>query len=136
MNPSTAPKASKALKPLKGTRILSIALNLPGPAALMRLKAMGAACTKLEGPSGDPMGHYAPAAYAQLHAGVKLLKADLKSAQGQAKLHAARHSHRFLPTEPVRFAMPGRGQARRLLRTMNAWLNWQSWRGIFLAPLN
>ena len=89
MNPSTPPKASKALKPLKGTRILSIALNLPGPAALMRLKAMGAACTKLEGPAGDPMGHYAPAAYAQLHAGVKLLKADLKSAQGQAKLHAA-----------------------------------------------
>ena len=89
MESSQAPKATKALKPLKGSRILSIALNLPGPAALMRLQAMGAACTKLEGPAGDPMGHYAPAAYAQLHAGVKLFKADLKTAQGQTKLHAA-----------------------------------------------
>ena len=89
MTTSQPTKAAKVLGPLKGTRILSIALNLPGPAALMRLKAMGATCTKLEGPAGDPMGHYAAAAYAQLHAGVKLLQADLKTAQGQAKLHTA-----------------------------------------------
>ena len=50
---------------LKGIRILSVALNLPGPAALMRLADMGAKCTKLEplppsgsakGTSTDPMG--------------------------------------------------------------------------------
>ena len=33
---------------LKGVRVLTLALNLPGPAAVMRLKAMGAQCTKLE----------------------------------------------------------------------------------------
>ena len=33
---------------LKGVRILSVALNLPGPAALMRLADMGAKYTKLE----------------------------------------------------------------------------------------
>jgi alpha-methylacyl-CoA racemase len=57
-------------QPLQGIRIVSLALNLPGPAALMRLKAMGAACTKVNSPAGDPMGHYNPAAYAQLHAGL------------------------------------------------------------------
>lgn len=73
--------------PLHGLRILSLALNLPGPAALMRCRRMGAACTKLEPPAGDPMGHYDPGAYAELHAGVKVLPADLKTPQGQDVLH-------------------------------------------------
>ena len=81
---------------LKGVRILSVALNLPGPAALMRLAAMGAKCSKLEplpaaglpkGTPSDPMGLYAPHAYAQLHAGVKVVQADLKTPKGQAQLH-------------------------------------------------
>jgi alpha-methylacyl-CoA racemase len=73
--------------PLHGVRILSLALNLPGPAALMRCRQMGATCTKLEPPAGDPMGLYNPPAYAQLHEGVKVLAADLKSADGQEVLH-------------------------------------------------
>ena len=72
--------------PLHGIRILSLALNLPGPAALMRCRRMGATCTKLEPPTGDPMGHYNSAAYAELHEGVKVLQADLKTAQGQEAL--------------------------------------------------
>jgi alpha-methylacyl-CoA racemase len=72
---------------LKGVRILSLALNLPGPAALMRCRQMGATCAKLEPPSGDPMGHYNKAAYAQLHEGVKVLAADLKTPAGQEVLH-------------------------------------------------
>jgi alpha-methylacyl-CoA racemase len=76
-----------ALKPLRGTRILSLALNLPGPAALMRLKALGASCTKLESPAGDPMLTYAKAAYAQMHEGIKIVKADLKTERGIEKLH-------------------------------------------------
>ena len=40
-------------QPLQGVRILSLALNLPGPAALMRLRQMGATCLKLEPPGGD-----------------------------------------------------------------------------------
>jgi alpha-methylacyl-CoA racemase len=72
---------------LKGVRILSLALNLPGPAALMRCRRMGAACVKLEPPSGDPMGHYNKPAYAQLHEGVKVLTADLKTPAGQEVLH-------------------------------------------------
>ncbi|RYF16737.1 MAG: CoA transferase [Comamonadaceae bacterium] len=78
-------KRSPAL--LHGLRILSLALNLPGPAALMRCRRMGATCTKLEPPAGDPMGHYNPGAYAELHEGVKVLQADLKTPQGQEALH-------------------------------------------------
>ncbi len=76
-----------ALKPLRGTRILSLALNLPGPAALMRLKALGACCTKLESPAGDPMNAYSSEAYEQMHKGVKLVTADLKTERGMARLH-------------------------------------------------
>jgi alpha-methylacyl-CoA racemase len=75
------------LRVLRETRILSLALNLPGPAALMRCRQMGATCVKIEPPSGDPMGHYNPAAYAQLHEGVKVLTADLKTDEGQKLLH-------------------------------------------------
>ena len=75
------------LKPLRGVRVLSLALNLPGPAALMRLKAMGARCTKAEPPAGDPMFHYMPQAYATMHAGIRVVSWDLKSDQGQAALH-------------------------------------------------
>jgi alpha-methylacyl-CoA racemase len=73
--------------PLHGLRILSLALNLPGPAALMRCRRMGATCSKLEPPTGDPMGLYNPGAYAELHEGVKVLQGDLKTREGQELLH-------------------------------------------------
>lgn len=73
---------------LHDIRILSLALNLPGPAALMRLQAMGAQCTKVEGPQGDPMGHYNPLAYAQMHAHVRTIALDLKTPAGQTALHS------------------------------------------------
>jgi crotonobetainyl-CoA:carnitine CoA-transferase CaiB-like acyl-CoA transferase len=88
--------SAASLRPLKGVRILSLALNLPGPAALMRCRSLGASCTKLEPPaprrapagsSGDPMGQYNPPAYAQLHEGVRIVSADLKTEAGQKKLH-------------------------------------------------
>jgi crotonobetainyl-CoA:carnitine CoA-transferase CaiB-like acyl-CoA transferase len=74
-------------KPLRGTRVLSLALNLPGPAALMRLAQMGASCTKINPPSGDPMQHYTPSGYDLMHKGVKHHTLDLKSAAGQAAVH-------------------------------------------------
>jgi alpha-methylacyl-CoA racemase len=86
--------SSSALKPLKGIRILSLALNLPGPAALMRCRQMGATCTKLEPPapvgpgiSGDPMAHYRREAYDAMHEGVRTIQADLKTEKGQIQLH-------------------------------------------------
>jgi alpha-methylacyl-CoA racemase len=85
--------SSPALAPLRGVRVLSLALNLPGPAAVMRLRKMGASCVKLEppppagAPSGDPMGAYNRTAYEAMHQGVRLVVADLKSDKGQKALH-------------------------------------------------
>lgn len=76
----------KRYLPLKGRRILSLSLNLPGPAALLRCKQLGATCVKLEPPAGDPMQHYEPAAYEELHQGIRVLAADLKTTRGQLRL--------------------------------------------------
>jgi alpha-methylacyl-CoA racemase len=72
---------------LKGVRILSLALNMPGPAALMRCQQMGARCVKVEPPCGDPMLSYCKPAYAAMHAGIRITTADLKTEAGQKKLH-------------------------------------------------
>ena len=86
--------SSSAPQPLNGTRILSLALNLPGPAALMRCARMGAACTKLEPlaaaphTSADPMALYSPQAYTDMHQGIRVVQAHLKTEEGQAAVHA------------------------------------------------
>ena len=92
-NTLATPLPRPALLPLKGVRVLSLALNLPGPAALMRCRDMGATCVKLEPPapaggtSGDPMSWYEPKAYDALHQGIRRVVADLKTEKGQAALH-------------------------------------------------
>ena len=78
---------------LRGLRVVSLALNLPGPAALMRLAEMGATCCKVEPPSrdgapGDPMALYAPAAYAAMHHAVARHVLDLKDDAGRQALYA------------------------------------------------
>ncbi|MEI8028375.1 MAG: CoA transferase [Comamonadaceae bacterium] len=87
---------AKPVLPLKGVTVLSLSLNLPGPAALMRCQQMGATCVKLEPPapagsvpgtSGDPMGLYNRSAYSVLHNGVRVGVADLKTEDGQKALH-------------------------------------------------
>lgn len=86
------PKQPQALK---GVRILSLSLNLPGPAALLRLKRMGAHCVKLEPPApanaptgitGDPMSAYSRTAYDALHPGIQIQAVDLKTEAGQSTL--------------------------------------------------
>ena len=79
--------ARPQVKPLKGVRILSLALNLPGPAALMRCRELGATCVKLEPPGGDPMMAYNSSVYAAMHQSVRTSVADLKSKPGQTLLH-------------------------------------------------
>ena len=76
-----------AFRPLKGIRIFSLALNLPGPAALMRCQQMGAGCLKLEPPGGDPLVIYCKHAYTALHQNIRITSADLKTEAGQKTLH-------------------------------------------------
>jgi alpha-methylacyl-CoA racemase len=103
MKPSSPAAQPKPLKPLRGVRVLSLALNLPGPAAFMRLRAMGATCTKAEPPGplggcGDPMGQYNPKAYATLHDGMRTIRIDLKTEKGQQALHRELESSNLLLT--------------------------------------
>lgn len=94
----TATSISTAPPPqaLQGTRILSLSLNLPGPAALLRCQRMGATCVKLEPPApgsvshgvtGDPMSAYSRVAYDALHDGITVLCANLKTDAGQQLLY-------------------------------------------------
>lgn len=85
--PAPTGPAARPHRPLRGTRVLSLALNLPGPAALRRLADLGARCTKVNPPAGDPMQHYTSEGYAQLHAGIQEITLDLKDPRGQAALH-------------------------------------------------
>lgn len=85
--PATA-SGQTQLRPLSGIRVLSLALNLPGPAALLRLAGMGATCTKLEPPAGDPMALYSPVAYAAMHEGLTVQQVDLKHTDGQHTVRA------------------------------------------------
>ncbi|WP_334154875.1 CoA transferase [Tepidimonas sp.] len=83
---SPARRSSIAGWPLAGAHVVSLALNLPGPAALARLRSLGARCTKVEPPAGDPMRGYCEAAYAQMHRGVRTVALDLKAPAGQRRL--------------------------------------------------
>lgn len=85
----------KPSSPLKSVRILSLSLNLPGPAALQRLRQMGATCVKFEPPApvdaathitGDPMSAYSCSAYKALQLNIRTQAVDLKTAAGQRTL--------------------------------------------------
>ncbi|WP_076998104.1 CaiB/BaiF CoA-transferase family protein [Variovorax sp. KK3] len=87
--PPASTETTFAFAPLAGVRVLSLALNLPGPAALLRCRTMGAHCLKFEPPAGDPMAHYNRDAYAALHEGVEVHTADLKTEEDREQLHRA-----------------------------------------------
>ena len=68
---------------LDGLRVVTTALNLPGPAACARLRDMGASVAKVEPPAGDPMERFNPAWYRNLHLGMSIGRLDLKSEAGR-----------------------------------------------------
>jgi alpha-methylacyl-CoA racemase len=71
---------------LQGVKIVSLALNVPGPVAAARLTKLGADVTKVEPPSGDATKTVAPAWYESLCMGQTVLRLDLKTPDGRAKL--------------------------------------------------
>lgn len=72
--------------PLEGVRVLSIAINLPGPAAVARLASQGASVTTVLPPSGDPLEQFAKAYFEELHEGQRIESVDLKGEQGRARV--------------------------------------------------
>jgi crotonobetainyl-CoA:carnitine CoA-transferase CaiB-like acyl-CoA transferase len=75
------------MKPLVGLRVVSMALNLPGPVACARLRDLGATVTKVEPPSGDPLEGFCAPWYARLSAGMEMRRLDLKGEAGLRELH-------------------------------------------------
>lgn len=77
--------------PLNGIRVVSMALNLPGPACVRRLADFGAMVIKVEPPNalgGDPMRKYASSYYEELHAGLDVRTLNLKDMEQRAAFDA------------------------------------------------
>ena len=74
------------MKMLKGLKVISLAVNLPGPAAARRMCGLGARVLKIEPSTGDPMFNYNPDFYHDLTRGQELLTLDLKSSEDRERL--------------------------------------------------
>ncbi|HUE88506.1 MAG TPA: CoA transferase [Vicinamibacterales bacterium] len=72
--------------PLHDIRVVTMALNAPGPVAAARLRDAGAAVTKVEPLSGDPLEGYCTGWYRELHEGITIERIDLKSAGGRSRM--------------------------------------------------
>jgi crotonobetainyl-CoA:carnitine CoA-transferase CaiB-like acyl-CoA transferase len=71
---------------LEGIKVVSLSINTPGPAAAARLAQLGAAVTKVEPPSGDPLKKAAPGWYQALCQYQTVITLDLKSPAERAQL--------------------------------------------------
>lgn len=72
--------------PLDGVRVVSLAVNVPGPVAVDRLRALGARVTTVLPPIGDPLQSYATEWFDELHAGQEIVTLDLKADIDRAAL--------------------------------------------------
>jgi alpha-methylacyl-CoA racemase len=86
------------MQTLGGIRIVTTAVNVPGPVAVSMLREKGAAVVKVEPLDGDPLSRWAPRWYSELCAEVEVLRLDLKSPEGQARLHGLLASADLLVT--------------------------------------
>lgn len=70
--------AHDAVLPLQGVRVVTLAVNVPGPVAAARLHGLGAAVVKVEPPDGDPLERASAAWYRSLCAGQEVVRLNLK----------------------------------------------------------
>jgi crotonobetainyl-CoA:carnitine CoA-transferase CaiB-like acyl-CoA transferase len=74
------------MRPLSGIRVVTIAVNVPGPLAVSKLRDAGAQVTKVEPPDGDPLESFCASWYRELHDGITTRRLDLKSEDGAAHM--------------------------------------------------
>lgn len=79
-------KSDSAGAPLEGARIVSLAVNLPGPVAAAALRDLGASLVKVEPPGGDPLAAVSPRWYAELTGGMQVHALDLKTPGDRLRL--------------------------------------------------
>lgn len=72
-------KSDRMGSPLKRTRIVTLAVNVPGPVAAAALRDLGASVVKVEPPGGDPLAGINPDWYADLTSGIQVQVLDLKT---------------------------------------------------------
>ncbi|ORU94471.1 MAG: carnitine dehydratase [Cycloclasticus sp. symbiont of Bathymodiolus heckerae] len=73
-------------KPLAGMRIVTLALNVPGPLAAKRWCDFGATVIKVEPPEGDPLEIYSAEWYHDVNIGQQKRRINLKTAEGKEAL--------------------------------------------------
>lgn len=71
---------------LTGIRVVSLAINLPGPTTARRLTEHGAHVTKVEPPTGDPMHYASTAYYGELTKGQEIVKLNVKDPADHTRL--------------------------------------------------
>jgi alpha-methylacyl-CoA racemase len=71
---------------LHGCKVITLALNVPGPVAAKRLKELGATIIKVEPPTGDPLSIYSADYYHELQQDIEVKKINLKDAFGRQDL--------------------------------------------------
>jgi len=76
------------MRTLEGIRVVTTAVNVPGPVAVAMLRDKGATVVKVEPPGGDPLSRWAPRWYSELCAGIDVLRLDLKSPDNRGRLDA------------------------------------------------
>jgi crotonobetainyl-CoA:carnitine CoA-transferase CaiB-like acyl-CoA transferase len=74
--------------PLKDIRVLSLAINVPGPVAAAGLVDLGATIVKVEPPTGDPLAEYSPEWYRNLVQGQEVITLNLKEVRQRERLDA------------------------------------------------
>jgi crotonobetainyl-CoA:carnitine CoA-transferase CaiB-like acyl-CoA transferase len=74
------------MQALEGVLVVTLAVNVPGPAAAARLRELGASVVKVEPPGGDPLSRSNPAWYKALAAGQEVIRLDLKDDEDRAHL--------------------------------------------------
>ena len=74
------------MQPLAGTKVVTIAFNLPGPVAVSQLDRWGAQVMKVEPPSGDPLALRCPDFYRHLLGKQQVVRLNLKDASQRSQL--------------------------------------------------
>ena len=85
---------------LDDIRVVTIALNAPGPVAAAKLRHAGAHVTKVEPPTGDPLARVCEPWYRELHDGITVERLDLKSDDGAQRMRTLlADAHLFLASQ-------------------------------------
>jgi alpha-methylacyl-CoA racemase len=71
---------------LGSVRVVTLAVNVPGPAAAARLRDLGASVVKVEPPGGDPLSRSNTAWYRSLVSGQEVVRLDLKEPEDRLRL--------------------------------------------------